>query len=210
MVTGYLLEQKVLVPARLATALLYGIESETTGYPREASTLDDGALIWLFSRADKDLLAQIRNPRLPQSHFSTFQTALANAFVYRDLIIAWCGRVSQPDLIAEIADFFIRFDGVDWALAAGVYDGWLKLSLRAGSLGRSAGDVLHDVVEELGRGNAGGHDKRAGGSIPIDAATPEAAEELLSAIRQKLLSELAIGPCEGSRLLQGCPLISPP
>ncbi|MGA8350221.1 MAG: DHH family phosphoesterase, partial [Isosphaeraceae bacterium] len=54
MVTGYLIEQKVLVPPELATALLYGIESETMGYPREASTLDDGALVWLFPRANKD------------------------------------------------------------------------------------------------------------------------------------------------------------
>src|SRR4051812_35389109 len=35
-VTGYLLEQGVTIPGRLATALLYGIESETAGYPREA------------------------------------------------------------------------------------------------------------------------------------------------------------------------------
>ena len=37
MVAGYLIEQKVVVTPQLATALLYGIESETTGYPREAS-----------------------------------------------------------------------------------------------------------------------------------------------------------------------------
>ena len=33
MVTGYLLEQDVSVTPELATALLYGIESETSGYP---------------------------------------------------------------------------------------------------------------------------------------------------------------------------------
>src|SRR3954451_15902455 len=32
MITGYLLEQGVVVTPRLATALLYGIESETSGY----------------------------------------------------------------------------------------------------------------------------------------------------------------------------------
>ena len=123
MVTGYLIEQRVVVTRELATALLYGIESETTGYPREASSLDDGALIWLFPRADKDLLARIRNPKLPQSHFATFQNALANAFLYDNLVVSWCGTVTQPDIIAEIADFFIRFEQVDWSLAAGVFDG---------------------------------------------------------------------------------------
>ena len=127
-VTNYLIEKGVAVSPKLATALLYGIESETTGYPREATPLDDTALIWLFPRADKDLLAQIRNPKLPQSHFATFQTALANAFLYDKLVFTWCGCVTQPDIVAEIADFFIRFDQVDWSLAAGVFDGQMKLS----------------------------------------------------------------------------------
>ena len=135
---------------KLATALLYGIESETTGYPREATPLDDTALIWLFPRADKDLLAQIRNPKLPQSHFATFQTALANAFLYDKLVVTWCGNVTQPDIIAEIADFFIRFDQVDWSLAAGVFDGQMKLSLRADWLGGRAGEILYEVVNGLG------------------------------------------------------------
>ena len=165
MVTGYLIEQKVLVSPELATALLYGIESETTGYPREASMLDDGALVWLFPRANKDLLARIRNPKLPQSHFATFQNALVNAFLYRDLIVSWCDEVSQPDIIAEIADFFIRFDQVNWALAIGLFDGRLKLSLRSAGLGGRAGEVLREVVNGLG--SAGGHDKRAGGTIPL-------------------------------------------
>src|SRR5205807_1840375 len=44
-VTGYLLEQDVPVPRRLATALLYGIQSEVDGYPREAGVADDGAMV---------------------------------------------------------------------------------------------------------------------------------------------------------------------
>ena len=113
MVTGYLMEQRVLLTPALATALLYGIESETTGYPRKRARSTTGARP-VVSRADKDLLARIRNPKLPQSHFATFQHSLANAFLYRDLIVSWCGEVSQPDIVAEIADFFIRFDQVNW------------------------------------------------------------------------------------------------
>ena len=156
---------------------MYGIESETTGYPREATPLDDSALIWLFPRADKDLLAQIRNPKLPQSHFATFQTSLANAFIYDKLVVTWCGNVTQPDIIAEIADFFIRFDQVDWSLAVGLFEGQMKLSLRADWLGGRAGEVLYDVVSGLG--NAGGHDKRAGGAIILANHLSETPESLL-------------------------------
>lgn len=208
MVTGYLMEQRVLLTPELATALLYGIESETTGYPREASTLDDGALVWLFPRADKDLLARIRNPKLPQSHFATFQQSLANAFLYRDLIVSWCGEVSQPDIVAEIADFFIRFDQVNWALAVGLYEGGLKLSLRAAVLGGGAGEILRTVVEGLG--SAGGHDKRAGGVIPFSCAGSRDIDPILKTVRHRLLDQLQIDEQQGHRLLNGCAIIAAP
>jgi nanoRNase/pAp phosphatase (c-di-AMP/oligoRNAs hydrolase) len=208
LVTGYLIEQRVVVTPPLATALLYGIESETTGYPRESSSLDDGALTWLFPRADKDLLARIRNPKLPQSHFATFQNALANAFLYDNLVVSWCGTVAQPDIIAELADFFIRFERVDWSLAAGVFDGWMKLSLRAGSLGGRAGETLSAVVN--GFGSAGGHDKRAGGAIVLADLRPDTIEALLRSIRGRLLDQLNIDEQQGRRLLNGCAMIQPP
>ncbi len=208
MVTGYLMEQRVLVAPELATALLYGIESETSGYPREASTLDDGALVWLFPRADKDLLARIQNPKLPQSHFATFQNALSNAFLYRDLVFSWCGEVSQPDIIAEIADFFIRFDQVNWALAVGVFEGVLKLSLRAAILGGRAGEVLRDVVNGLG--SAGGHDKRAGGQIPLEDGEFAKIDPVLRSVRHRLLDQLHIDEQQGRRLLNDCPVIQAP
>jgi nanoRNase/pAp phosphatase (c-di-AMP/oligoRNAs hydrolase) len=208
MITGYLMEQKVLVVPELATALLYGIESETTGYPREASALDDGALVWLFPRANKDLLARIRNPKLPQSHFATFQNSLANAFLYRDLIFSWCGEVSQPDIIAEIADFFIRFDQVNWALAVGLFNGGLKLSLRAAGLGCAAGEVLREVINGLG--TAGGHDKRAGGQMTLSSHDPAMIDQILRTLRHRLLEQLRIDEHHGRRLLNGCPVIQAP
>ena len=208
MITGYLLEQDVSVAPRLATALLYGIDSEVSGYPRESGPLDDGALVWLFPRADKDLLAQIRNPKLPQSHFATFQHALANAFLYRDVVVSWCGRVTQPDIIAELADFFIRFDQVNWALAVGLFDGQLKLSARVGHLNGHSGEILRDVVD--GMGSAGGHDKRAGGAIPLADDRPETIDTVLHTLRGRLLDKLSIHEHHGCRLLEASPVIQAP
>ncbi len=208
MVTGYLLEQKIVPCPRVATGLYYGIESEIMGYPREAGPSDDGALVWLFPRSDKDMLARIRNPRLPQSYFATFQNALANAFLYRDVIVAWCGEVPQPDIIAELADFFIRFDRVAWVLAVGQFDGMIKLSVRSDHIGGHCGEVLRDVVDGLG--NAGGHDRRAGGAIPLTRSTPEAIEDLLRTLRHRFLSRLNIDEQQGHRLLEASPVIQVP
>jgi nanoRNase/pAp phosphatase (c-di-AMP/oligoRNAs hydrolase) len=208
MVTGYLLERHVAMSPRLATTLLYGIESEIEGYPREASTLDDGALVWLYPRADKDLLARIRNPKLPQSHFATFQHALANAFLYRDVVVSWCGVVTQPDIIAELADFFVRFERVNWSLAVGLFENMLKLSVRVSHLGGHSGDLLRKVVDGLG--SAGGHDKRAGGAIVLPDTRPETIDAMLHTVRVRLLDELGIDEHQGHRLLEASPVIPAP
>jgi nanoRNase/pAp phosphatase (c-di-AMP/oligoRNAs hydrolase) len=207
-VTGYLLEQDMAVSRRLATALLYGIESEVSGYPREASSSDDGAMVWLFPRADKDLLARIRNPRLPQSYFATYYHALANAFLYRDVVVSWCGPVPQPDIIAELADFFVRFDQVDWALSIGLFENMIKVSVRADHIGGHCGELLRAVVDGLG--TAGGHDRRAGGAIPIADTRPETIDAMLRTIRHRFLSRLQIDEQQGCRLLDSCPVIQVP
>ena len=208
LVTGYLLEQDVPVTKRLATALLYGIESEVSGYPREAGPADDGALVWLFPRADKDLLARIRNPKLPRSYFAAFQNALTNAFLYRDAVICWCGDVTQPDLIAELADFFIRFDQVAWAICAGMYDGNMKISARTDYIGGHCGEVLRAAVD--GMGTAGGHDKRAGGAICLETAGGKSPDELLQILRGRILARLNISETSGMRLLESSPRIAAP
>jgi nanoRNase/pAp phosphatase (c-di-AMP/oligoRNAs hydrolase) len=203
-VTGYLLEQGLAVPPRLATGLLYGIESETTGYPREAGPPDDGALVWLYPRADKDLLARIRNPRLPQSYFATYQNALSNAFLYDDVVVCWCGVVPQPDIVAELADFFVRFDQVGWALSVGQFDGMLKLSLRCDHIGGHSGEMLRAVVN--GMGSAGGHDRRAGGAIPVEGS----ADEQFRVVLDRFLGRLGVNRNVGHRLLENTTLIPAP
>jgi nanoRNase/pAp phosphatase (c-di-AMP/oligoRNAs hydrolase) len=198
-VTSYLMEQEIPLPARVATGLLYGIETELNGYPREASALDDSALIYLYPLANKDLLSRIRNARLPQSYFECILQALQSSFIYDRLIISWVNELPQPELAAEVVDFLIRFEEVDWAVCAGVYQDQLILSLRTAVRGSRAGELLRQVVGKLGR--AGGHDRRAGGTIRLPSTAPSAVEEVQAELRRRLLRALHIDECRGQRLV---------
>jgi nanoRNase/pAp phosphatase (c-di-AMP/oligoRNAs hydrolase) len=198
-VSSYLMEQDIPIPPRLATGLLYGIETELSGYPREASALDDSALLYLYPLADKDLLARIRNARLPQIYFECILQALQSSFIYDRLIISWVSELYQPELAAEIVDFLIRFDQVDWAVCAGVYQDQMVLSVRTSLPGSRAGEVLRQVVGKLGR--AGGHDRRAGGSITLPSTAATAIEEIQAEFRRRLLKALHIEDCRGQRLV---------
>jgi nanoRNase/pAp phosphatase (c-di-AMP/oligoRNAs hydrolase) len=198
-VASYLMEQEIALPPRVATALLYGISTELGGYPREASDLDDNALLYLYPLADKDLLARIRNARLPQSYFECILQALQSSFIYDRLIISWVNELPQPELAAEVVDFLIRFEEVDWAVCAGVYEDNLVLSVRTALRRGRAGEMLRQVVGKLGR--AGGHDRRAGGIVPLTSTAPSAVEQVQSELRRRLLKALHIDEIRGQRLV---------
>ncbi|MGL6073774.1 MAG: DHH family phosphoesterase [Fimbriiglobus sp.] len=199
LVSKYLVEQEVSCDEKLATAILYGIETEVAGYPREAGHEDDQALMRLYPLADKDLLAQIRNARLPHSHFECLLQALQSSFIYDRLIISWVNPLPQPEQAAEVCDFMIRFEKVDWALCAGLFNNSLVLSLRSAKANASSGELLRKVVGDLGK--AGGHDRRAGGCIPLASTSQSALEELQSELRRRFLKALKIEDIRGQRLV---------
>jgi nanoRNase/pAp phosphatase (c-di-AMP/oligoRNAs hydrolase) len=198
-VTSYLTEREVSIPRRVATALLYGIETELGGYPREAASLDDSALLFLYPLADKDILARIRNARLPCCYFECILQALQSSFIYDRLIISWVNELPQPELAAEVVDVLIRYEEVDWAFCAGVHENQLILSMRTALQQGKAGELLRHVVGKLG--HAGGHHRRAGGVIELPSTAPSAIEEIQAELRRRLLKALHIEECRGQRLV---------
>jgi nanoRNase/pAp phosphatase (c-di-AMP/oligoRNAs hydrolase) len=198
-VTGYLMEQELPIPTRIATGLAYGVETELGGYPREASPLDDSALYFLYPLADKDVLAQIRNAPLPQGYYESVLQALQSSFIYGPLMISWVNDMPQPELAAQIVDFMIRLENVHWALCAGVFQDRLILSVRTTLPRGRAGEMLRQVVGKMGR--AGGHDRRAGGYINLPSTSASAVEQAQSELRRRLLKALHIEECRGQRLV---------
>lgn len=198
-VTSYLLEQEISIPTPIATSLMYGIETELNGVPREASPLDDSCLLFLYPLADKSLLARIRNARLPDSFFQCMLQALQSSFIYERLIISWVNDLPQPELAAEVVDLLIRYEAVEWAVCGGVHNDQMILSVRSSLPRARAGEMLRQVVGKLGK--AGGHDRRAGGTIPLNSTAPSAIEELQGELRRRLLKALHIEECRGQRLV---------
>src|SRR5262249_11141005 len=160
---------------------------------------DDNALLQLYPLADKDLLAQVRSARLPHSHFECLLQALQSTFIYGRLVLTWVNPLPQPEQAAEVADFMIRYEEADWAVCGGVFEDQLILSVRSVLRDAKSGDVLRKVVGDLGR--AGGHDRRAGGAIPLPSTSPSAIEDLQSELRRRFLKVLKIEDVRGQRLV---------
>lgn len=176
------------LPTKLATALLIGIKSDTRGLEREASEADLYAYLEIFPRADLTLMARIESPRIPQRYFEAFHEALEVSALYDGVVVADMGDVENPDMVAEMADFFIPLDGADYALVMGRNKGRLYLSLRTRSDEHDAGATIARVVGETG--TAGGHGKMAGAQINLD----EAGSDVGDVLRRRFLVELGKDP----------------
>ncbi len=200
LITEYLTEQEVLIPEHVATSLYYGIETELNGYPREASPLDESALQLLYPLIDRDSIAKIKNAPLPEAFYETLLQALQSSFIYDNLLISWVNDLPNPELCSQCVDFLIRHESIQWAICAGVNDGKLFLSMRTNVARAHSGEILRQVVQKMG-GRAGGHDRRAGGFIPLPSVSPSAIEQVQSEFRKRLLKALHIEEPRGRRLV---------
>ncbi|MBW2512447.1 MAG: phosphoesterase, partial [Deltaproteobacteria bacterium] len=73
-----------------------------------------------------------------------------------------------PEIVAEIADFLMRVEGVEVVLGLGCYKEEGVLSLRTSHQETHAGILMQTIIKGLGTG--GGHSMTAGGQIrPLEA-----------------------------------------
>ena len=179
-----LLASGLEIPARLATAVVYGIGAETQNLGREAGPRDVAAYRTMFPGASIQALSKIQNPPRPESFFYTLGKAIHRAFTVRRIIGVHLGKVPSQDIVAHMADFLLSHEEMRWSIVTGRYDGRLFVSLRTRDERAGAGRLLWRL---LGAGTAaGGHGMIAGGSVEVGKQATEpkwrfAEEELTTA-----------------------------
>lgn len=159
------------IPSRLATAMVYGIASETQNLGRECWSRDVDAYRRLFSLANVKTLSKIQNPPRPTSFFCSLGKAIQRAFMVRKIIGVHLGPVPNPETVAHTADLFLTHEKAQWSIVTGRYNDQLVISLRTSKVNADAGRLLWRL---LGGGtSAGGHQMIAGGAIKVPAGATE-------------------------------------
>lgn len=151
---------------KLATALLYGIKTDTQLLGRETSARDIDAFAYLHSHHSPALMRRIERPALPATGLRALGRALSRSTVEDGVHLLVLGRVRE-DVIPQVADLALQAEGAEWAVAAGIVGKDLVFSVRNVGHVRAAGEVVRQVVEGLGVG--GGHRSMAKGIIPLKA-----------------------------------------
>jgi nanoRNase/pAp phosphatase (c-di-AMP/oligoRNAs hydrolase) len=153
----------------LATALFYALRAETRDLGREATHAERVAYLFLFPLVDFHLLSLISQPKVPREHFAALDRALRSAQVWSDLVTVNMGSIAYPDLVAEVADLLLAWEGAHFVLCCGCYGDRFYLSLRTEPSERRAGTLMRQLISS--EGAAGGHGTMAGGRLFRPLAT---------------------------------------
>ncbi len=185
MLSNYLEALGIVPDSTLATAMFYGLQTDTMGLARGVSKTDELVYIDLLSKLERNLLVQVEQAGLSRQYFSAISNGLQAARVYDRSVIAYLGPIHRPDLTAELADILIRLETAEAVLCIGRHGENLYLSMRTVPMDKDAGWLVQNIVDSLG--SAGGHGSSAGGKLPL-AGQDEI--QLVSEIERRFLSVL--------------------
>lgn len=187
MMIEYLRAADAPLSTQLATALFYGIKTDTMGLERGTGPIDRDAFCHLLPLVDIEALFKIEQAQVPAQYFINFSAALQRVRIFDDLVVSYIGLMNYPDLAAEMADFLLRMEGVQWVLCLGVYKEYLYLSVRSRRQ-TGAGDIIQHIVAK--QGLAGGHGAMAGGQVRLKEQQDP--EQLAETFIQRAVEQLGL------------------
>ena len=169
----------------LATALYYGIQSDTQDLGREVNPADTAAYLALFPQVDRKKLRRIRRAAVPAEYFQMVHRSLSNCVVAGTTVISTIPSCSNPDMVSEIADLMLRLSGIRISVCYGLCGDTIHLSARAVDARSNVLPRIRRVVSRLGTG--GGHRTMAGGQVPVE----DDPEKRMRLVRERLLTVFA-------------------
>lgn len=173
----YVTEFNVELDTELATALLYGITTDTRRFTRKPTTLDFRAAAALWTIADHAVLDRIEAPGTSHPTLQTIANAIENRTVRGRALTAFVGAAPDKDALAQAAELLVQMEDVTIALVYGLDDGVVYASARARRPPAKfdLSTVIRDAFAQIG--SAGGHEEMAGAQIPIGYLGSEVSDD---------------------------------
>jgi nanoRNase/pAp phosphatase (c-di-AMP/oligoRNAs hydrolase) len=183
--TEYLRAAGMEPSQRLATALLYGIKTDTLFLERGSNLADLSAFNYLYPIANKAMIARIERPALPREDLEAMGRALSHLQIDSGVAVIHLGEVNREDVIPQMAEFCLQIDGVDWSVVSGLVNHRVVISVRNVGYVKSAGDIMKKLYDDIG--SAGGHRAMAKAVVPLDRFKERFGEVSERVIREAML-----------------------
>jgi nanoRNase/pAp phosphatase (c-di-AMP/oligoRNAs hydrolase) len=195
----YMRQRALPIDTPLATAFFFALRTETRDLGRESTEAERSAYLALVPLVDHNLLYRMTHPKVPRAHFAALDRALRSALVFGDVVAVNLGALGYPDLVAEIADLLLSYEGARFVLCIGQYEESPYMSLRTEADNARAGSMMRHVVGNDGA--AGGHGTMAGARL-FARVTSEAELALtFKEMVQRLITALGHPATAGDPLL---------
>ncbi len=193
MLTEYLKAAKIRPSPRVATALFYGIKTDTDNFVRDSVPNDIIAFKYLYRYVNMNTVKKIESSEMTRKTVSRFKTAMENLTLLKDTAFIHMGKAEEADDLVIIADFFMRMAEITWSIVSGVYGRKLIVIIRNAGFRRDAGKTAQDMFGDWG--SVGGHRNAARAEIPLKNINKTARED--SDIRKFVISRIKKGPGNG-------------
>lgn len=162
--TKYLQDLEIPIKTELATALLYGIKTDTDDYRRNTDPADLNATEYLYPLANHDILNRIENPSRSTEEIDILGDAIKNREIKGSYLISNVGTIRNRDALAQAADYLLNLEGITTTVIFGLSEDYIYISGRSRDDRINIGKVMQDA---FGEDKAGGHAKLAGAQIPL-------------------------------------------
>ncbi|HEB52588.1 MAG TPA: hypothetical protein ENI87_04950 [bacterium] len=197
-VAGHLLNAGVVPSTRAATALAYGIRTDTADLSRNVSDFDVQVFEFLSHHIDRQRLAAITNPNLPVAYFRTLKDALSKVRLYDGLTLCSLGRTPSAEMVAEVADLLLRMEGTRAVFCGGLVGQSYYVSVRT-QPGGDAWSLIKAGIEGED-GSCGGHGSVAGGSITLESADSRTLRRLERRLERNVLKAMGVSGANAVKL----------
>jgi nanoRNase/pAp phosphatase (c-di-AMP/oligoRNAs hydrolase) len=196
----YLRARGVPIDAPLATAFFFALRTETRDLGRESTEAERRAYLATVPLVDHGLLYRMSHPKVPRAHFAALDRALRSAQLFGDVVAVDLGALGYPDLVAEIADLLLSYEGARYVLCLGQYGDHAYLSLRTEADDARAGSIMRHIVAHDGA--AGGHGTMAGARLHAPITSEAALAATFDDMVRRLLEVLGHPVSAGEPLLR--------
>ena len=163
--TEYLRTAGIKPSVALATALVYGIKTDTDNFEKHCALQDVFCFHYLFKRLNRHLLHKIEASDIRRSELKYIRLALENIKFRKHRLFTHVGKVPNADILVVIADLLNHVQEAGWVFVSGEHRQRLIVIIRCDGYRKDAGRLAERAFGALGY--AGGHREKARAEIPI-------------------------------------------
>ncbi|GBE55333.1 MAG TPA: potassium transporter TrkA [Euryarchaeota archaeon] len=163
--TEYFVSLDIDITEDLATALLYGIKTDTNNFTRATTSDDLKAVAMLYPKASQELLIKIETPLMSTETLDILSEAIRNRKIKGSFLLSNVGFIRDRDTLPQAAEYLLNLEGISTVLVYGIGKNVIYLSGRNKDIRINLGDIMNNAFGNIGQ--AGGHATAAAAKISL-------------------------------------------